>query len=661
MSCIAATASLLSPAADDSKLQYMCGISVVLDNSGSCSITSRLLAMHAVIRHRGPDGEGFLLLDGHNAVTSSDRAEALRPALTPRLGFAFRRLKICDLSQAAAQPMASIDGLTWVCFNGEIYNFRELRRELEAKGRTFRTHGDTEVVLAAFEEWGEDAFARLEGMWAIVVLDLRRNRLVVSRDRFGIKPLLWAVGSDGAMLFASEIKQILAASSERTWRSNLALVAMFLRGQRYPTTEETFFAGIRSVPPATWGAIDLAAPAAPHFQPYWRLADFTADFNTFDYAEAVDCAEDLLIRAVASHRQADVKVGALLSGGLDSATLVALAHKEGRKLPTYSLGYRDAAPSFCEMRFVDAMVRRGGIENHETTLDAAWIIANTDRILWALEEPPLAMPAFAQFRVFELCAQHGATVVLDGQGSDEITAGYQYHQRAFLKDRLLHGRLPAMLSELRAVAGRDRRSAVGLFADYFIRPYLRRRPALPWIANGGAHAEAGEFAFAAQDYGHDSSLVNRLLYFDVRWGNVKIVLGYSDRNAMAHSVEARVPYFDRAFVELLFSLPDTYKIGNGDRKRLLRDIARRYVPSEITERADRMGFGTPDEDMIRGPMRDVILEAVNDRAFHAAMWVIAPEASRFLLGFYDGSHQDYRAVWRLFVLSRWARRFSVSC
>jgi asparagine synthase (glutamine-hydrolysing) len=271
------------------------------------------------------------------------------------------------------------------------------------------------------------------------------------------------------------------------------------------------------------------------------------------------------------------------------------------------------------------------------------------------------MPAFAQFRVFELCAQHGATVVLDGQGADEITAGYPYHQRAFMKDRLVHGRPLAMLSELRAIARRDRRSAAGLFGEYFVRPYLRRRAPLPWIANGGSHADAAEFAVAAHDYGRDRLLVNRMLYFDVRWGNVKIVLGYSDRNAMAHSVEARVPYFDRAFVELLFSLPDTYKIGNGDRKRLLRDIARRHVPGEITERGDRMGFGMPDEDMIRGPMRDVIVEAVNDPAFGTAAWIDAPQAARFLLDFHNGAHHDYRAVWRLFALSRWARRFSVSC
>jgi asparagine synthase (glutamine-hydrolysing) len=155
-------------------------------------------------------------------------------------------------------------------------------------------------------------------------------------------------------------------------------------------------------------------------------------------------------------------------------------------------------------------------------------------------------------------------------------------------------------------------------------------------------------------------LVNRLLYFDVRWGNVKIVLGYGDRNSMAHSVEARVPYFDRAFVELMFSLPDSCKVGKGVRKRALRDVARRYVPPEITERADRMGYGTPDEEMIRGPLRNAIDEAVNDPAFRQSGWIVAPEASRFLSEFRLGQHQDYRAVWRLFVLSRWARKFSVS-
>ena len=638
----------------------MCGISAIIDPTGSPGLISRLLAMHAVIHHRGPDGEGFLVVDDRGVPTRSETPDRLRATAKPGVGFAFRRLKICDLSEDAAQPMASADGQTWIAFNGEIYNFRDLRSELKAKGRVFRTTGDTEVALAAYEQWGVKCFDRLDGMWAIAILDLHRKRLVVSRDRFGIKPLFWKFENGKTLLLASEIKQLLAASPA-SLRSNRPLIAMYLRGQRYPMLEETFFEGIRAVPPATWCEIDLSTPAEPQFQAYWNLADTTSDRNELSYEQAVECVEDALTRSVALQRQADVKVGALLSGGLDSSTLVALANRIGAaKLPTFSLGYRDAAPRFCEMRYVDAMTQRDRLENHETTFDASWIASNTDRILWTLEEPPLAMPAFAQFRLFELCAQQGATVILDGQGSDEITGGYQYHQRALLKDRLTHCRPLAMLSELQAMARHEHRSAAAIFTEFFVRPYVRRRVSYSWAADGGPRANEAEFTFARSDFGHDRPLVNRLLYFDVRWGNVKIVLGYGDRNAMAHSVEARVPYFDRAFVELMFSLPDCYKVGRGVRKRALRDVGRRYLPPEITERGDRLGFGTPDGEMIRGPLRDTIAEAINDPAFRASGWVNAPEASRFLLDFQKGIHQDFRAVWRLFVLSRWATRFAVS-
>jgi len=638
----------------------MCGISILVDPGGSPRFLPRLEAMHAVIRHRGPDGDGFLLAGKNGAVTRAETVEQLASIAEPRVGFAFRRLKICDLSAAADQPMGSADRKVWVVFNGEIYNFRELRNELEAKGRIFITHGDTEVVLAAYEQWGEACFDRLDGMWAIGILDLRRGRLVVSRDRFGIKPVYWKIASDGAVLLASEIKQILAASGDEPRRSNRPLIAAFLHGFRYPTLEETFFEGIRSVPPASWCEIDLAAPAEPHFRHYWNLADYTADHNNLSYDDAVAAVESSLAAAVHSHRLADVKVGALLSGGLDSSTLVGLAYRNGGAgLPTYSIGYRDAAPRFCEMPYVDAMARRDGIENHETTFDAAWIADNADPILWTLEEPPLAMPAFAQYRMFEFCAEHGATVIIDGQGADEISAGYPYHQRAFIKERLLRRHYLGAWQELRAIARREARLPAAVFYDFFLRHYTQRRPQFPWVAPAGPRTSDPDFAFARADYGRDPSLVNRQLYFDVHWGNVKIVLGYGDRNAMAHSIEARVPYFDRGFVELMFQLPDTFKIGKGDRKRALRDVARRYVPRDITERADRMGYGTPDEAMIRGPLSGLMTDAVRDSAFRSAGWIVPEEADRLLADFQQGRHGDFRAIWRLFALSRWARRFSV--
>src|SRR3569832_205545 len=632
----------------------MCGLSVILPKRTTPELRGRLALMHGAIPHRGPVGEGFLLVQGTTAVGGA-RLEAL-PAEGLRLGMAFRRLKICDLSDAAQQPMGDDASKVWLVFNGEIYNFRELRADLEARGHVFRTHGDTEGVLQAYLAWGDACFQRFEGMWAIVLLDLPRNRLVLSRDRFGIKPLHWMIDDDGTLLLGSEIKQFVRTGGAP--RSNRPLIEMYLRGQRFPTLEETFFEGVRLMPPGTYAVVDLDAPHALDCKPYWQLSEFTASANAPCYAEAVDRVEALLAHAVESHRRADVKVGALLSGGVDSSTLVGLACGGGC-LPTYSLGYREAAPAFCELPFVDAMVERYRLENHEIGFDATWVADNADRILWALEEPPLAMPAFAQYRVFELCRQQGATVVLDGQGADEIVGGYQYHQRAQVKDLIQRGHPLAGLRELSAIGRRDRVPPARLFANYFLSRFYRAHMPMPWIASGGLRSNASELAAARAGYGNDVELGNRLLHFDVRWGNAKIILGYGDRSAMAHAIEARVPYFDRAFVEFVFSLPAHYKIANGDRKRVLRDVARRHVPAKITERPDRMGFGTPDEGMLRGPLLPLVRDAVNAPVLRKSGWVHGAGAADFVDGFEKGMHNDYRAVWRLFMLSRWATRFGV--
>jgi asparagine synthase (glutamine-hydrolysing) len=638
----------------------VCGIGVWFDPRPSAEGVERVLRLHAPIRHRGPDDEGFLFLAGDGTV-----ARVASPALAPRspitVGMAFRRLEILDLRPEAAQPMGSPDGSAWLVFNGEIYNFRELRAELEAGGRRFRSHGDTEVLLAAYERWGEGCFARLEGMWALAILDLRKRRLVISRDRFGIKPLYWAL-RDGALLLASEAKQILQAQGGRP-APNRPLVEMYLRGTRYPFVEETFFDGIFPAPPAGWASWALdAPPAAPVFHPYWALADHVAHpARAIPYPEAVDRVEETLTRAVASHKVADVEVGSLLSGGLDSAVLMALAKKKlGLPLPTFSLGFREAAPRYCELRFVDALVKDAGLTNHETTLDAGWVAANIDRVLSALEEPPLAMPALAQYRVFELVASRGLRVVLDGQGADEIVAGYAYHQRAFLKDRLVHGRWLAFAAEARAIAAREGGSPWSVVRDHFVAPRLRPRRPYDWIAAAPPRANLPEVLAARGDFGHDPALVNRQLYYDMRWGNAKIILGYGDRSAMAHSVEGRVPYYDRAFVELLFSLPDDYKVSRGDRKRVLRDVARRWVPPVVTERADRMGFGIPDEEMIRGPLAAHVETSLLDSGLLHSGAVEPEEVRRFHADFTAGRHQDHRAIWRLFSLARWSRLFEVS-
>jgi asparagine synthase (glutamine-hydrolysing) len=576
---------------------------------------------------------------------------------------AFRRLRILDLSRASDQPMASPNGSCWIVFNGEVYNCGALRTELEGLGRVFRTSSDTEVALAAYEAWGEGCFARFEGMWAIVLLDLARHRLVASRDRFGIKPLYWAFDGD-RFLLASEIKQVLAARAT-TPQAYAPLVAAFLRGNRYPSLEETFFEGVRSVPPATWFEMPLEGDrsTAPHFRTYWRLADsWCPDPGAPNYAEASARFEACLTAAVASHAVADVTVGSLLSGGLDSSTLVRLlsdrARAAGKECPTFSFGFRGQDVPACELRYVDALVRQERLENHDTTFDGPWVEQNIGRVVRSLEEPPLGLPALAQYRVFELCRAHGSTVVLDGEGADEVLAGYPYHQRLLLADRARAMRLRDFAGELTAIAGREGRSSLKVLEEYFVGPLRRRatRPA-PWTPPGyGQRPDPEELLAARADASPDPSLVNRRLYFDVRWGNVKLVLGYTDKSAMAHSIEARVPFFDRSLVELAFTLPDHHKVGGGDRKRILRDMARRLLPAEITERTDRMGFGTPDHALFRNGLSGAARERL-EGGFLESGCFDRVAIRRFVDDFAVGRHQDVRGLWRLFALAAWRDEF----
>jgi len=648
----------------------MCGISFVLDRSPSQETLALLSRMHAPIRHRGPDGEGYLVVDAEwRTHRFEDPKECSVPA---RAAMAFRRLKILDLSEDAAQPMCSDDGTLWIVFNGEIYNFRELRAELAAMGHRFRTAGDTEVILGAYAQWGEGCFSRLDGMWAIVIADLRKGRVVASRDRFGIKPLYWIV-RDGRFFLASEIKQLVAAGPGRP-RAHAPLVRMHLEGTRYPSLHETFFEGIRSVPQACWFElpIDGAHAAKPEFHSYWDLAAFHPETNgapRSTYETARERFRELLVNAVSSHAISDVALGCLLSGGIDSSVIAALLvpqrSAEGKRTPTFSFGFREAAPEVCEMMYVDTMVRASRFENYETTFDPAWILTNMSSFIRTLEEPAFGLPVMAQYRLFQLCRERGVTVVLDGQGADEILGGYPYYQRLLVLDRLRKGRWRVAARELRAIARRGAKSSGMLLAEY-LAPSLRRRLSpggspSEWISQEyGMRIDAREMLDAMADRGTGRSLVDRQLHWDVRWGNVKLILNYADRNAMAFSIEARVPYFDRRLVEFAFSLPDEFKVGEGDRKRILRDVARDMLPPALTERRDRMGFGTPDRVMIRGALWPAIKETILSDDILSLQCISKKGLERFVSEFEHERNDDVRAIWRLWTLARWQEEFRVT-
>jgi asparagine synthase (glutamine-hydrolysing) len=641
----------------------MCGVSGLLDRAGSAAAPEALRAMHATIRHRGPDGEGLLLLDRDGRVSVA----APGPDHSSRTlaGLAFRWLKILDPSDAARQPMLSPDKRHALVFNGEIYNFRDLRHTLEARGRVFRTRGDAEVVLAAYEVWGADCFARLDGMWAIVLLDLARRRLVLSRDRFGIKPLHFA--RRGSRLFlGSEIKQVLAGLGERP-RPHPRTLARFLRGSLFPCIDDTFFEEVRAVPPATWCEVPLdGGPIEPlEFRPYWSLSDFNCpapESPSLSYADALARLHATLAATIETHRVADVTVGSLLSGGLDSSLLTSLgaaaARAAGQPWPTFSVGLGNGG-RLDELRFAHVLVERDGLENHAAILEPAWFASNATAVIRALEEPPLGMAALAQYRAFELARAGGATVVLDGQGADEVFGGYAGHQRMLVGQRFREGRVVAALRELGAMATWQERGFLSFAAEYAWKGLARRAGRdFIYLDPGFCVSAAPAEREAAGDFGRDPSAVNRALYHAVRRGNVRVVLPYSDKSAMAHSVEARVPYFDRAVVELAFSLPDSYKVGGGEVKRLLRDVGRLHLPPAITERKDRGGFTFDEQAWLRRELWPVVRETTGSGILRSAPFRTSV-AERYLDDFGAARHDDFRAVWRLYALAVWADAFSV--
>jgi len=641
----------------------MCGISAVVDYARSSESVRTLLRMHAPIPHRGPDAERFLIIDGDWQPHLIDSAEAV-PQTAMIAGVAFRRLRIVDLSDAASQPMATADRSIWIAFNGEIYNFKGLREQLSAQGRQFGSHSDTEVALAAYETWGTRAFEVLDGMWAIVIVDLTRRKLVISRDRLGMKPVVWA--HDGSrLLIASETKQILASKGERP-APNAHLIARFLQGNRIPVLDETFFDDIQPFPQASLVEVALDIEDARRTpQRFWSLSSVVPrPLGNSDYGQSVDELDEALTRAVDTHNLADVRVGYLLSGGLDSSLLTGIMATRARAsaqtvAPTFSFGFRGRGSEFSELPYAEAVARKHALTLHETTFDASWIASNAGRVIRAVEEPSLGLPALAQFRIYELCRDRGMTVVIGGEASDEVFAGYPGYQSNLLGDYFNRGRFLSLARELRAIARRQRTSMAAAANNFVLRPLRNHRT----ITNGWFNPSFGESEVrsaaireALADYGGHATRVGRCLYRDVWWGNVKMVVTYTDRFAMANSIEARVPYLDLAVLSLAFSLPDEYKAGNGERKRILRDVARRYLPAEVTERTDRMGFGTPDVMLLSDMWPDIearVLGIANATPFRRG------EVEHFLKDYREGVERDARAVWRLYALARWMEEFGV--
>jgi asparagine synthase (glutamine-hydrolysing) len=601
----------------------MCGIAGFFD-AREPATASRVRAMTDRLQHRGPNAEGLLLVDTRTGMTWTDGGAT---NATFDLALGHRRLSILDLSDAGLQPMASASGKHWLVFNGEIYNYVELREELRALGHAFHTGTDTEVLLAAYEEWGIACLQRCNGMWAFALWDGNKRELYLARDRMGVKPLYYASG-DGWLVFGSEIKALLA--HPRVPREpNAAIVYDFLSLRLADHTNETFFEGIYRVPASHY--LVLRPRHSPRIERYWDAQPaFRMEASEAEENAAIDRFRELFDDAVRIRLRADVPIGTCLSGGVDSSSIVVTANHLmfdelkldpaliGERQRTFSACFDD--PRFDERPYIDKVIDKTGASTHRVFPSGERLWQELPALVAQMDEPFHSTSQYSQYNVMRLVRDSGVTVTLDGQGADELMAGYGTYHSVMLATLLRAGRILGSVREALAtwwMSGRGRtgselalRTAYGLLPSSITTPL--RTAVAPYFTSYSAEGRTLQMIrtelheqFGARRLGwlearsatmHD---LGKRLYADVFQFSLPCLLRYADRNSMAFSIESRMPLLDYRLVEHIFSLPLSLIVRDGWTKWVFRRAMEGRLPHDVQWRKDKMGFVTPEGVWLR--------------------------------------------------------------
>jgi asparagine synthase (glutamine-hydrolysing) len=611
----------------------VCGIFGIWHRDGRPVDILALSRATTILRHRGPDDEGYLLVDTSDGRAVLCGGENTAPSLRlPRieelagerfdLALGFRRLSILDLSPAGHQPMPSRDGRCWLIFNGEVYNYVELRQELAALGHEFHTGTDSEVILAAYHEWGPECLSRFNGMWAFALWDMEKRRLFLARDRFGVKPL-YTVDDGSTFAFGSEIKALLSAGAVGFKPSSAAVAAYVAQG-RSPShvRGETFFEGVRSVPAAHYALVSREGTA---YRRYWSLPESGvrgqgSGVGSQRLPATIRNYGDLFSDAVRLRLRADVPVGTCLSGGVDSSSIVAVAgrlmqtehavslERLGEHQQTFSAVYEAEGP-WNERRHIETVIERTGAASNYIQPTAERLWADLERLVWHQDEPFQSTSIFAQWCVMDLAHQRGVTVLLDGQGADEVLGGYRpYSVR--MAELLRAGRLlqaVALAGDARKVAGSNPVSILGrALAVQLPAPLLKRLSGArvrQAASVSGLLPDTERDLLAATEDGEepyvDQRSLSRHLAKLIVEDSLPNLLRYEDRNSMAFSIEARVPFLDYRLVEYAFTQAAPLRIHKGWTKWVQRMAVRDLLPEEIVWRRDKVGFETPEAQWLR--------------------------------------------------------------
>lgn len=629
----------------------MCGIAALFSMKNI--ERNYIKKMTDVIKHRGPDAFGHEYFE-------NDKWQ---------LGH--RRLSILDISEAGKQPMMYCNGKYWITFNGEIYNYIELRNELEAKGYIFHTNTDTEVILASYACWGKDCLRHFNGMWAFVIIDTKERKSFISRDRFGVKPLYYYYSLDGVLAFASEIKQFTVLPG---WHAGLNVQRSydFLVWGQLDHTNETMFCNVYQIRRGEAVELDLDELGL-YSQRLPVYSWYDLNYANFDgtIEEAVAEFRRLFIDSVSIRLRSDVKVGSCLSGGLDSSSIVCVINDLLRKDHKNDIQETVSAcakiKKYDEREYIDDILSDRNIKGYHIYPEFEGLFDTLDDIVWHQEEPFGSTSIYAQWCVYKEAAFQGLKVMLDGQGADESLLGYHSSFGVLFSNLFTNYRWNKLISEIQSCSRRHNYSYMfamrgivsNLFPEYVLNKlkhfYDGRSNVPDWL---NLHFMNIQTINPIISEGRKITSLKEWSYSELMQSNLQQLLHYADRDSMAHSVETRLPFLDYRLVEFIINLPDEYKLSEGITKKILRNSMKGILPEKVRMRMTKLGFVTPEEIWMRENN-----EFFRKKIKNAIEYSDGVLNDSFLTHFDNVINRrrpfDSR-MWRGLSFGYWMRRFSIS-
>ncbi|MBC7695752.1 MAG: asparagine synthase (glutamine-hydrolyzing) [Burkholderiales bacterium] len=629
----------------------MCGIAGIISKTSKDSHKETLFAMIQAIKHRGPDGEGLAFFSENKSVpvytdetpqvNKESKSFLFNPSISLQnfdqpfnFGFAHRRLSIIDLSEAGHQPMCDTTGDYWITFNGEIFNYIELRDELKNSGHVFVTQTDTEVIIEAYKEWGFECLRKFNGMFSFALFDKKNNRLFCARDRVGVKPFYFSDTNDN-FAFASEYKAFIK-SKLIPFEINETQQFDFIVNGNLENSDESLFKGIHELKPSHYLVYNLSTHAFKSIN-YYALPK--QSFNPKTDAEIIDVIEEKLVNAIKIRLRSDVEIGSCLSGGLDSTVIAAIVKflQPDKQMKLFTAVFPGEA--FDETNYAQMAAKSVNGNWQTVSPTAVEFFRDIEALNYSQDLPVWSTSTYSQHRVMQLASNNHIKVLLDGQGADELFAGYSHHYMALWKENLGLNTFSQMGTASQTIPNAYKmfgkqliKDAFGLSVDYS-----------DYFTDNKKH-------FGKSKNEKLASTLNQQLALDY-YGRLKSFLKCEDRCSMAFGIESRVPFADDVeLVDYLFSIEGNRKIQQGVSKYLLREATRHFIPQKIYMRRDKVGFETPVQKWFL-PHKIQILETIQENLDYADMNALRTDFEKLLV-------QKPGFLLRLYSFNVWKKVFS---